>query len=500
MAAHIVLDETMCKRSVCQHPQCWMTFRRIEQGHPRYRPLGSIARLPSQDEGGLPVLSVTTLPSNEYDLQSQASSVLEISRVSSPTVHNMYNSAASCSMDKVLFPGMNSFASPRKPSLVDIVDPGLKVAKSRHLSMVWVPNTKQKSPTKDNDKPKKLQIKHLTLTDMFGGAKGENRNISLPARRKHKPPTGGCPHNLTLSLSSPSVRGHTKSWMTASSVKEHPEEMTKSRRRLYDHYPDVDSQAPPALNSTLLENRPVILHDTRQRRQPSPSHVSPVYRLDEQFAALNNTEINLDSIRNQYYLWKKYADIERSRIKPPDLRADKGQRSHKLRAPGQLGFIGLFPYDLDSALSYHKHQPSQTPEGSVVCVTARSCDSQSRDSPSSTGFSQSSLTDVEPCTSPTELDTRTRSEQEVPEEGATEEECEIVQVLPDQEHLPGEEETARPIISPDPAESTNRSLEVTDVQDGPEQGVSSPQPNPPPPSPVRYTDCNTPQNPSTSLS
>ncbi|XP_063792280.1 uncharacterized protein LOC134948304 isoform X3 [Pseudophryne corroboree] len=389
MAAHSDLDETMCKRTLCPHPQCWVSFRRIEQGNPRYRPPGSVTTLPSQDAaGGLPFLSVTTLPScqtppNDNELhQFHVSSLLTFSAESAPRECTLYSSAATCSMDKVLFPGMNSLrgmrgpsrspesyaSSHRKTAQVDVVDPYFKDGRSRHMTMIWVPNAQQKPQTKDSEKPPKVQIKYLTLADMPGGEKGKTWNPALPAHRKKKPPTGGCPHNLTLVSSSPPVPAHTKTWMSGSSVKDHPEVMTKNRRRLYDHFPDMGSQAYPALDNTLLENWRVVLHDTRARRQHSPAvpHTGgPVYRLDEQFAALDNMEMNLDSIRNQYYLWKKYIDMTRPsrRIKPPDDRADKRQRYHKLRAPGQLGCIGLFPYHLDSALSYHKHQAPETPEG-----------------------------------------------------------------------------------------------------------------------------------------
>ncbi|XP_063792286.1 uncharacterized protein LOC134948308 isoform X2 [Pseudophryne corroboree] len=475
MAAHSDLDETMCKRTLCPHPQCWVSFRRIEQGNPRYRPPGSVTRLPSQDAGGLPFLSVTTLPScqtppNDNELhQLHVSSLLTFSAESAPRECTLYSSAATCSMDKVLFPGVNSLrgmrgpsrspesyaSSHRKTAQVDVVDPYFKDGRSRHMTMIWVPNAQQKPQTKDSEKPPKVQIKYLTLADMPGGEKGETWNPALPAHRKKKPPTGGCPHNLTLASSSPPVPAHTKTWMSGSSVKDHPEVMTKNRRWLYDHFPDKGSQAYPALDNTLLENRRVVLHDTRARRQHSPAvpHTGgPVYRLDEQqFAALDNMEMNLDSIRNQYYLWKKYIDMTRPsrRIKPP---------------------------------------------GSVVCDVARSSDSGSRDSPSSPGFSQSSGTGAEPYNTPREMDAVRKSQQDVPGAGDRDGESveppgdrDSAQVLPDieQEHLPEEEESTRPNVSPDPAEPSIRSLEITDVQESSEGGVSSPQPNPPPPSPVR---------------
>ncbi|KAM3910869.1 uncharacterized protein C9orf43 homolog [Leptodactylus fuscus] len=500
------LDETVCKRPGCQHPQCWVTLRRIEQGNPRYRPPPDISRQPSQDEGGLPVLSVSTLPSTRI-LQNGGDNrvIVACSRGASPAKgYNMYSTSVTCSMEKVFFPGVNSYReiiapsrgsgssiSSKKPRKVKILDPSFRDTKSKDVTMVWVPNTQHKSPkTEGREKPIKIWIKDLSLTDPPGGTKREMQNpVQIISKKQKKPPTGGCPLNLTLIGSSPLP--HTKNIMRMRDVQEHPEEASKYRRRLHNHWPDVDSLTSPSLSGIIVENRRVILHDMREKGRVVP-HTSSVYRLDEeQSAALDNMEVNLDSIRNQYYLWKKYIHLAgpSHRIKPPDHKMSKTGRSHKSMAPDQLSHIGLFPYDPDSALSHYKSQVLETSTESVVCDT-RSHDSESRNSPSLAEFSQKSWTDEESSQTPSEMDNSREAQQETPGEKNKEEqriklteaedvasECPVLE----QKDITGDEKSTRPKTSPGPLESAMKS---TNVHENPEQRPSSPQPNPPPPSPL----------------
>ncbi|XP_075690945.1 uncharacterized protein C9orf43 homolog isoform X2 [Rhinoderma darwinii] len=566
------LDETICKRPVCPHPQCWVTLRRIEQGNPRYRTPPSISRHPVQHEdkaGGLPVLSVTTLPSNRVlsvttlpsnrvlsvttlpsnrvlsvttlpsnrvlsvttlpsnrvlsvttlpsnrvlsvttlpssrvlhkRRDSQHSLLIDRTRETSPTtVYNMYNSAATCSMEQVFFPGGSSYREITAPSMssgsffsprkVEILHPSFQDT-SRDLTMVWVPNTQQKPPkTEDRGKTLKVWIKDLSLTDPLGGKKREKQNPGLTInKKKKKPPTGGFPLNQTL-VRSPS--SHTKNGMAAGKLQEQPNEASKCGRRQHEQWPEVDPPPSPSPGGIIVENRRVVLHDTREKCLVVP-HVGPVYRLDEQSAALNDMEIDLEGIRNQYYLWKKYINLAgpRRRIKPPDHRTSKSQRSAKSMAPDQLSHIGLFPYDPDSALSYYKSQALETPSGSVICDTTRSRDSESRNSPSLTGFSQNSWTDEELSKTPAEMDVSKRVQQQIPGERRKEaqpaklsEARDVAPELPelDQKDVPGEEESTKQNSSPGPPESTGES---TDVRENLEMRTSSPQPTPPPPSPM----------------
>ncbi|XP_073496638.1 uncharacterized protein C9orf43 homolog isoform X2 [Phyllobates terribilis] len=498
------LDETVCNRAVCQHPQCWVTLRRIEQGNPRLRPPPSVSRHHPRDDGGLPTLSVTTLPSSRT---LQDGGVIEGYRGGAPITLSLYASAASCSMEKIFFPGVNSFKeiiapprgsgsslSSRKLQKVDILHPCFQDTRSRDVTMVWVPNPQNNHPkTEDREKPLKVWIKDLSLTDHLGGMKREKRNPALTInKKKKKSPTGGCPLKLTLVGSSPLP--HTKNLTAAQDAQEQTEEAVKCWRRPREQWLDMDSPPSPPLTGMIVENRRVVLHDAREKCQVM-THTGPVYRMGQQSAALNNMsnmEVDLDRIRNQYYLWKKYIHLAgpNRRIKPPDHRMSKTRRSYKSVAPDQLSHIGLFPYDPDSALSYYKSQALETPTGSVVCATTRSRDSESRNSPYLAGFSQRSWTDEESSKASVDMNARKRAQQEIlgerKEETQSAEQQQAAGMAPecpDQEKkdVPGNDESTRAKTSPDAAEST---AERTDMHEGPGQRASSPQPHPPPPTPV----------------
>ncbi|XP_073414384.1 uncharacterized protein C9orf43 homolog isoform X2 [Dendrobates tinctorius] len=498
------LDETVCNRAVCQHPQCWVTLRRIEQGHPRLRPPPSVSRHHPRDGGGLPTLSVTTLPSDQILPDGV---LIEGYRGGAPATP----STTSCSMEKIFFPGVNSFkeiiAPPRasgsslsywKPQKMEILRPSFQDTRSRDVTMVWVPNPQNTPPkTQDREKPLKVWIKDLSLTDQLGGMKREMRNPAPTINKKKKNPTNGsCPLKRTLVGSSPLP--HTKNLMAAhclfKDAQEQTEEAVKCRRRPHEQWPDIDSPSSPSLTGMIVENRRVILHDAREKC-PIITHTGPVYRMDQQSAALNNMsnmEIDLDSITNQYYLWKKYIHLggPNRRFKPPDRRLSKTGKSYNSLAPDHLGHIGLFPYDRDSALSYYKSQALVTPTGSLVCDTTRSQDSESRNSASLAGFSQRSWTDEESSKAPADMNARKQAQQEIAGERNKEmQQTEPPQAMsiaperPDQEKkdVPGDDKSTRAKTSPDAAESTAKS---TDVHENAEQRTSSPQPNPPPPTPM----------------
>lgn len=423
------------------------------------------------DPDGLPVLSVTTMPNNqtipnERNVQG-APSLVTFSRLPSPSMYNLYNSA-SFSMGKILFPGMNSyseitvaskrvasFLSTKKPEKVATVDPCLQDLKTKHPTMVWVPNSQQKVQQQEKrEKPLKVQIKELTFTDVAGQLRRENRDPDVSKIRKvNKPPTGGSPHNLILTRPPILTHTHARKWMTASSIKENREEIN---RRSYEHHSYSESQHDLGPGSLSPENRRVVLHDSRSKHRSSPSisQSSPVYKLDEQnLDALDDLGIDLNRIRNQTYLWKKYIGLTgpSSRIQPPAT-------------------------------------------GSVDCDTERSHDLDSRDSPSSTGFSQTSWTELEPSDAPLDLDPRKINEQDFPGEQTGEAESNqlqgdknIPQEPPDfeGEYILRKEESPKENELPTNSEPISQDTEVTEGHDSSEQRVPSPQPNPPPPSPTQ---------------
>ncbi|XP_072286022.1 uncharacterized protein C9orf43 homolog isoform X2 [Pyxicephalus adspersus] len=453
LATNMDLDETLCKAPMCLHPQCWETQRRIKQGHPRYRPLRSNTRNPRMDAAGLPVLSITTLPikqtlPNKQDVEG-ASLLLTNSGMSTPS---MYNSEI-CSMNKILFPGMNSyreltpaprgvesFLSTRKPWKVATVDQCSQDQKNKQMMMVWVPNSQQKFQ-ENREKPLKIHIKELTFRNVAGQLRRENQDLRK-LRKVTKPPTGGRPHNLILDNSSMETPAR------KCFIKESPDEIMRIRRS-GDYLPYSKSLPGPGPDDLLLENQPVVLHDRRSKYFSSPifSQSSPVYKLNEQnIVAVDNVGNDLNSIRNQYYLWKKYFDL--------------AGPSCRINLPG-----------------------------SVVCDIERSHKLDSRESPSSAVLSHTWT--EEPSDIPADLDLIMISEQDFLGEHTKEsnqltEDENILQILPDFEsgHLFKGMESLKESELPDISEHTILGSEVTDSQNSPEQRTQSPQPNPPPPSPT----------------
>ncbi|CAJ0968524.1 unnamed protein product [Ranitomeya imitator] len=476
--------------------------------------------------GGLPTLSVTTLPSDRI---LPDGGVMEEYSGGAPATLTMHASTASCSMEKIFFPGINSFkeiiAPPRGSGSSLSFRKLQKDTRSRDVTMVWVPNP-QNNPlkTQDREKPLKVWIKDLSLSDQLGGMKREKGNPAPTInKKKKKPPIGGCPLKLTLVGSSPLP--HTKNLMAAQDAQEQTEEAVKCRRRPHQHWPDMDSPPSPSLTGMIVENRRVVLHDAREKC-PVITHTGPVYRMDQQqSAALNNMsnlEVDLDSIRNQYYLWKKYIHIggPNRRIKPPDHRTSKTRRSYKSVAPDHLDHIGLFPYDHRSALSYYKSQAlfnacnqgkhRVTKRGPALSYPMFTLVTQG---PRHRWSLESCLCDSSPATTLrftydhgqvvslvviVDMNARKRAQKEIPGERREEtQSAEPPQAMrmaperPDQEKkdVPGDDESTRVKTSPDAAEST---AESTDVHENPEQRTSSPQPNPPPPTPIviiLYSEC-----------
>ncbi|XP_040180246.1 uncharacterized protein C9orf43 homolog isoform X3 [Rana temporaria] len=405
---------------------------------------------------------------NKQNVQGEPS-LVTFSRLPS-SMYNLYNSAT-FSMDKILFPGMNSyseitvasksvasFLSTKKPGKVATVDPCLQDLKTNHPTMVWVPNSQQKFQQQEKrEKPLKVQIKELTFTDVAGQLRRGNQDPDVSKIRKvNKTPTGGCPHNLILTRSPILRQTHSRKWMTASSVKENREEVNRSKRRSYEHHSYSESQHDPGPGSLSPENRRVVLYDSRSKHRSSPtiSQSSPVYKLDEQnLDALDNLGIDLNRIRNQTYLWKKYIGLTgpSSRIQPPAT-------------------------------------------GSVDCYTERSHDLDSRDSPSSTGFSQTSWTELEPSDAPLDLEPRKKNEQDFPGEQTGKAESNQLQGVkntpqepPDfeSEHLLRKGESPKENELPNNSEPISQDTEVTEGHGSSEQRIPSPQPYPPPPSPTQ---------------
>ncbi|KAM4604526.1 uncharacterized protein C9orf43 homolog [Discoglossus pictus] len=499
MAACEELDETMCRNPICQHPQCWRSYRRIERGYHRYRSVGSIRGASS--EGGLPSLKITNLPDPHPPLMGldghyfRVSSSLGRPGTLSPAVtYDPWNKTSKGSLDRIYFPGVNSFvesqtsrrkcpqhSSPTRLQKVEVIDMSLTSAlfhdvDSRPAPLVWVPSAQWKCQQHKQEKHHreesfKVGIKELTLQSFNGADVRSEEADALKSRKNKKVPTGGNPSNLEVSY-----RGGPRSLKTAASfIKDQTEELHKGKRRFCGTNRDRSNLKSQAPRVPLPENRRVVLHSTKERRQSvlAVPSTGPVYKLDYKNFP-DEMEIDLNSIRNQPYLWKKYIDVAGP---GGTVRASDHQRSQKKQPRVFLGDFGLFPNDSYSTHSYYKQDPSG---GSVTSNPGHS------DSPSLGSLSQGSWTD-----SP--VQSTGREPIEAPDEEDPGERSEEIKILePDEDQRPSPTD---PPLTPT-GEGTYREQmeEESKMADPPEStpagtelSAQSPQPAPPPPSPM-HTD------------
>ncbi|XP_053551413.1 uncharacterized protein C9orf43 homolog [Bombina bombina] len=400
------LDETICVTPTCQHPQCWASLRRIERGYPHFRSLRSYSTLSSEDDGGLPILKVITLPNlqpSPVGLDSHhlriSSSETRLAGLNSQALYDQNNESYKCSSDKLFFPGLNSCVeseasirklSPMKLQKVEVLDittssaVSCDIGRRRHTPLVWVPNSpwkcQQQEQKKDHqEEPSKVRIKDLVFQTFFSEDTKREVLSGLQSKKNKKVPTGGNPHNASIAHST--IKKHSK--MPTSFKKEQTEELSNDKQRFSGHNPDKNLLTSPARHDRLLENRRMVLYDTKVRHQQCPARqdTSPLYKLDKKYLqSLDQEEVDLDSIKNQYYLWKKYADQAQlhGKIKVPDHQRTRLQRSHmNKQSPLVFSDFGLFPCDSYSERSYFKEQGPDTSRGSVSCNTAQSSGSNS---------------------------------------------------------------------------------------------------------------------------
>ncbi|XP_041428200.1 uncharacterized protein LOC108698123 [Xenopus laevis] len=370
------LDETMCKEPVCQHPQCWGSFHRIDRGIPHYRPLGYCQRSASTEEGGLPVLSVSTMPGPPLSIARHlhAVSPIRLAGLSYSALYKLYNKTSS-SIAKKMLPNVSSHnESKRSRTVGHRASPRHKpdVTENRITSLVWMPTTlcpQQKQEEKL--KPLRVGITELTLERLrCKDVRGDSGDIEVPKlRRKTQVPTGGCPHNLSLTCIQPSARGSMKCRASGSSA---TESMLEFKGRYNGQHIDTGSLT---LSAPEVENQRVVLHSVKDKHQQGAVRASPVYKLDDKhLEALNDMEIKVESIRNQYYLWNKYMGLAKhsGRMKAQDPQSYKEQTlsSYKQMTLGVIGNLRLYPYDGD----YYKQNMTTSLEGSTpyACGSDRS--------------------------------------------------------------------------------------------------------------------------------
>ncbi|XP_025905427.1 uncharacterized protein C9orf43 homolog [Nothoprocta perdicaria] len=120
-------DETICDKALCQHPQCWDTLRRVEEGHPRIRFTNSrsISRMLMGSEDVFPTLKIVNVPPGQSLRRcircSRCHRTFSISAAPSPlnsVPQDGLGEDSAVSSERPVFPGLNSTAGSNEMSFV----------------------------------------------------------------------------------------------------------------------------------------------------------------------------------------------------------------------------------------------------------------------------------------------------------------------------------------------------------------------------------------------
>nr|XP_025044866.1 uncharacterized protein C9orf43 homolog isoform X6 [Pelodiscus sinensis] len=196
-------DETICDMAVCQHPQCWDTIRRIEQGQPRIRlrnfdTLCRVSSSESKDE--LPSLKIVNFPSNCSpqerircsNCNRTISSLAALETSFSPSlyetsVYDFFERNSEVSLERTHFPGLNSVAESRvmpqremsftylnKVGNLQVIELSEAAAPkqdyypdSGNLIVKWIPNIHKKSQRPEVEAVTKLKpLRRVCVKDL----------------------------------------------------------------------------------------------------------------------------------------------------------------------------------------------------------------------------------------------------------------------------------------------------------------------------------------------
>ncbi|KAG8447388.1 hypothetical protein GDO86_014745 [Hymenochirus boettgeri] len=454
-----------------------MSFQRIERGKPHYQPKVCYQGSTGRVKGALPLLSLTTLPDlprSSFKLKTndfQTISQVRLAGLSCPELYELYRKAATYRSEKKTLPSLQpnkEFKRSKgrnRPNVSPQTLYNSDVMESNSLSLIWVPNTQWDSKQKKEEKgePFKLCIKELSLESL--PSKNGKSQPGQHSKKKSSVPTGGCPSNLSVTLIQPPARGSIRSSWT----KENKDDLLKRNERF-----SSCQSAKKALTSTAivpeLENQRVILHHVKERHQQGAAlqRTSPVYKMDDKHPDdLNDTDIKLESIKNQSYLWNKCITSANhsSRVKPSDHQEPKSCRIQLLTL-GVIGNMRLLPYDA----CYYKRHSAMSTEGSVFCTS----DTENREGMSEgSNWAQSGRSSAG-------VESRMGSLREEPDEDITH---------VDSLKITGEQEDLKPTqMAQDVQTLSSNPTEICDLKGKDEetpllQSLPTPQPHSPPPTP-----------------
>ncbi|XP_043354954.1 uncharacterized protein C9orf43 homolog isoform X3 [Dermochelys coriacea] len=367
-------DETICDMAVCQHPQCWDTIRRIEQGHPRVRlrNFDSLCRASSSEsKDELPTLKIINFPSNCspqgrircFNCNRTISTFTGLETSFSPSlyetsVYDFSDRNSEVSSERTHFPGLNSvvgshtipqtemsFTNLNRVGNLQVMDLSEIAAPkqdycpdSGNLIVKWVPNIHRKSQRPDMEavtelKPlRRVCVKNLASENLFSlkELQSKGRDLDIKRKKSKKVPSGGQPYQLLTNRSQkiklvtkkiksvPSHRGDSSA-AKEGKPKDSPIKNRYSSPRHMQTATIVELQDEGALQ---LGNRRVDVPDATEKYTcPLLVQKIPVVSLKEQ---------GLERISNRPYLRKAFE-------------GSLGMKSHETKLEQQPGYAEAGP-------------------------------------------------------------------------------------------------------------------------------------------------------------
>uniref|UniRef100_A0A8C8STA6 Uncharacterized protein n=1 Tax=Pelusios castaneus TaxID=367368 RepID=A0A8C8STA6_9SAUR len=372
-------DETICDMAVCQHPQCWDTIRRIEQGHPRIhlRNSDSLNAASAETKDELPTLKIINFPSN-CSLQGRIrcsncnrtistftglESSFSASSLYDTSVNDFSDRNSDVSSERTHFPGLNSvveshtipqrersFTYLNKVGNLQVMDLSEAVAPKQYycpdggnLTVKWVPNIHRKSQRPEVEAVTELKpVRRVCVKDLASGnlsslpeLQSKGREIDTKRKKSKKIPTGGQPYQLCTK------RSQKMNWAS------------KKSKALPSHRGDSSATKGGKQKESQLKKR----HSFARRLQ-----TAPIVELQDQGALqLGNQRVDLPSVTEKHTHPLLVQKIPMVNLKEQGL--ERVSNRAYLRAPfeGSLGMRGH-----DTKLQQH---PSYAETGPVVFAT-----------------------------------------------------------------------------------------------------------------------------------
>ncbi|XP_067868024.1 uncharacterized protein [Heterodontus francisci] len=313
------VDETLCDHALCQHPLCWETMRRLERRLPR-RKLQSVPKIPPENEGELPALSILELPQWSAD-QSVCVSNLHVTSEKTATSSRTYGQAhpgstytismMGCSLgnslDSLQFSRSRSCSPTTRGSSATLKKVYVMEVKQQPSScdqylgntmLFWVPNPSYNRKWQKKRAQSIISAQHVTVQKISfqGQPYDQKQSQKMKKKARNNVPTGGQPYTFLARQQQILKRWGEK---TQSMDGEHGSLLPQIAQP--NQSGCEGSRKIPAYIMPAAVNKKFALRNLNGKQQQVLSTIH--YRMDQQFLEGKRMNIiNLGTVKRQKYL------------------------------------------------------------------------------------------------------------------------------------------------------------------------------------------------------